>query len=59
MGKVELSWVIFGFGITYMFFGLGQVLYKFPEWVILLTGGSAIFIGIFFVVLACSFFTKK
>ena len=28
MGKVELSWVILGFGITYMLFGLGQVLYK-------------------------------
>ena len=50
--KLNLVWVLFGFALSYIFFGLSLIMPLFPEYSRIITGVGALFVGMVFFIMA-------
>ena len=48
--NLNISFIMFGFGLSYFFFGLSLIMPDLPDWGKPLTGYGAIFVGIIFFI---------
>ena len=57
--KVDLFWVMIGFGLSYLFFGLTLIMDTYADWVKQVTGAGAIVCFIVFWIFAIVKFGKN